>query len=79
MNAKLTAIIAYNPKTAMGVTHRCLSCASVAAGLYPESGWQPAEVVEGRGVAEGNAGETPADRTQSREKAYAKPPSGIGG
>lgn len=30
---------------------------------------QPAEAVEGRGVAEGNAFDSPADRTQSRETA----------
>ena len=30
---------------------------------------QPAEAVEGRGVTEGNAGELPAGRTQSRETA----------
>jgi len=32
----------------------------------PNKGKTPAEVVEGRGVAEGNAGETPTRRTQSR-------------
>ena len=32
----------------------------------PNKGDNPAEVVEGRGVAEGNAGEAPTHRTQSR-------------
>ena len=32
----------------------------------PNNGDSPAEAVEGRGVAEGNAGETPTHRTQSR-------------
>jgi hypothetical protein len=32
----------------------------------PNKGVNPAEVVEGRGVAEGNAGEAPTHRTQSR-------------
>ena len=32
----------------------------------PNNGARPAEAVEGRGVAEGNAGETPTHRTQSR-------------
>lgn len=32
----------------------------------PNNGESPAEVVEGRGAAEGNAGETPTHRTQSR-------------
>ena len=32
----------------------------------PNKGANPAEVVEGRGVAEGNAGEAPTHRTQSR-------------
>jgi len=35
----------------------------------PPNKGQPAEVVEGRGVAEGNAGEAPAGRTQSLETA----------
>ena len=35
----------------------------------PPNKGEPAEVVEGRGVAEGNAGEAPAGRTQSRETA----------
>jgi len=35
----------------------------------PPNNGEPAEVVEGRGVAEGNAGEAPAERTQSRETA----------
>jgi RNA-directed DNA polymerase len=32
----------------------------------PNNGASPAEVVEGRGVAKGNAGEAPTHRTQSR-------------
>ena len=35
----------------------------------PPNEGRPAEAVEGRGVAEGNAGEAPAGRTQSRETA----------
>ena len=35
----------------------------------PSNKGESAEAVEGRGVAEGNAGETPAGRTQSREPA----------
>ncbi len=35
----------------------------------PPNKGQPAEEVEGRGAAKGNAGETPAGRTQSRETA----------
>jgi len=35
----------------------------------PPNNGEPAEVVERRGVAKGNAGETPAERTQSRETA----------
>ena len=35
----------------------------------PPNEGQPEEAVEGRGVAEGNAGEAPAGRTQSREPA----------
>ena len=35
----------------------------------PPNKGRPAEAVEGRGVAKGNAGETPADRTQSRKPA----------
>ena len=35
----------------------------------PPNKGQPAEAVEGRGVAKGNAGEAPADRTQSRGSA----------
>ena len=38
----------------------------VVPGKRPNNGESPAEVVEGRGVAKGNAGETPTHRTQSR-------------
>ena len=40
----------------------------IVPGKPPNKG-EPAEAVEGRGVAKGNAGETPAGRTQSRESA----------
>ena len=49
---------------------------SIVPGKLPNKGnpeeqreGRPAEVVEGRDVAKGNAGETPADRTQGRESA----------
>jgi group II intron reverse transcriptase/maturase len=44
------------------------SDASIVPKKPPNKG-QPAEVVEGRGAAKGNAGEPPAGRTQSRETA----------
>jgi hypothetical protein len=39
---------------------------TVVPGKRPNNGECPAEVVEGRGVVKGNAGETPTHRTQSR-------------
>ena len=39
----------------------------IVPGKLPNKG-EPAEVVEGRGVAKGNAGEAPTSRTQSREQ-----------
>jgi len=38
----------------------------IVPGKPPNNGRSPAEVVDGRGVAKGNAGETPTHRTQSR-------------
>ena len=49
----------------------------VVLGKPPNNG-KPAEAVEGRGVAEGNAGEAPAGRTQRRETERDKKKKGSG-